>query len=129
MLPFFVNDVYLIRDQFALQAMFPANHMLIKTGGLGLAIINSGDVVIGIGGKTFDDVHYNRTRLWSNIGLLETVLWFLLPLVSVPELIFHHVCDSILFITTVRIGVSGRVCELILLPHDWKSAMCHFKKL
>ena len=37
--------------------------------------------------------------------------------------------DVILFITTSRAGVDGGLPEALLLPHDWKGAVCHFEEL
>ena len=37
--------------------------------------------------------------------------------------------DGLLLVATARVGVSGRVLETLLLPHDWKSAMCHLEEL
>ena len=73
---------------------------------------------------------YNeQARLWSNLGRLEIILYFLLLLFSVLELTFQHVRDGLLFIATSRAGVHERLFESILLPHDWKGAMCHFEEL
>ena len=38
-------------------------------------------------------------------------------------------CDGILLVATVRAGVSGRLLETLLLPHDWKGAVCHLEEL
>ena len=38
-------------------------------------------------------------------------------------------CDGLLIIATARAGVSGRVLETLLLPHEWKGAVCHLEEL
>ena len=38
-------------------------------------------------------------------------------------------CAGLLLFATGRVGVSGRVLETMLLPHDWKGAVCHLEEL
>ena len=46
------------------------------------------NVLISVGGETFDDMHDERAPLWSNVSLFMTILEFFLPLVGVSELTF-----------------------------------------